>query len=161
MDAKNKGLRDDESHSPKVYPLDLFLDATFAKSFAELNLLPRLNLSGYAISDCKINQLKSRRRKPVIEFKLQLVNNEDNNQRQMSINLIGKYRNDGLLGGVFDLLEELWQKAFCCQDNKYLSICSPIGYFSDHNLTTCSTILDRNGRSKIARVVRPSEMVIS
>jgi serine/threonine protein kinase len=138
LDAKDNGLRDHESGSRKLYPLDFFLDESFAKSFAELNILPRLNLSGYAISDCKINQLKSRRRKPVIEFKLQLVNIEDNNQRQMSINLIGKYRNDGLLRGVFDLLQELWQKAFCCQDNKYLSICRPIGYFSDHNLMITS-----------------------
>jgi len=132
-------LRDDESNLSKFYPLGCFFDESFARYFVKLNILPRLNLSCCNISDCEINQLKSRRRKPVIEFKLQLLNGEDNNQQQISISLIGKYRNDGLLRVVFDLLQELWDKSsFGGEDNQYLRICRPIGYFSDYKLIVTS-----------------------
>jgi thiamine kinase-like enzyme len=132
-------MHDDESNLSKIYPLGYFFDESFARYFVKLNILPRLGLSSYTISDCKINQLKSRRRKPVIEFKLQLLNSENNNQQQISISLIGKYRNDGLLRVVFDLLQELWvNSSFGYENSQYLTICRPLAYFSDHKLMVTS-----------------------
>jgi len=123
----------------KSYPLDCFFDKSFLSHFVKSNIVPKLNLSGYNISNCEINKLKSRRRKPVIEFKLGLLNGDDNNQRQIFINLIGKYRNDGLLRVVFDLLQELWEESrFDDVHDQYLRICRPIGYFSDHKLMVTS-----------------------
>jgi hypothetical protein len=123
----------------KPYPLDSFFDESFARDFVIAGILPKLNLSGYNISSCKINKLKSRRRKPVIEFKLELLNSENGEQHHIFINLIGKHRNDWLLEVVFNLLQELWDKSwFNDEDDQYLRICRPIGYFSDHKLMVTS-----------------------
>jgi len=115
--------------STNINPVDYFLNEAFVSNFFEARVLPKLKLSEFRILKCEINRLKSRRRKPAIEFKLWLYNknNSDNHkQQQTSVNLVGKWRNDELLKETFDLLQELWSKGFQSGDDDYLKISKPI-----------------------------------
>ena len=122
--------------SININPVDYFLNEAFVNNFFEVRLLSKLKLSEFRILKCEINRLKSRRRKPAIEFKLWLYNknNNDNHKQQTSINLVGKWRNDELLKETFDLLQELWSKGFHSGDDDYLKISKPIAYLPDYNL---------------------------
>ena len=127
--------------SININPVDYFLNEAFVSNFFEARVLPRLNLSEFRILKCEINRLKSRRRKPAIEFRLWLNNknnNDNHKQQQTSINLVGKWRNDELLKETFDLLQELWCKGFQSGDDDYLKISKPIAYFPDYNLMLAS-----------------------
>jgi Phosphotransferase enzyme family len=127
--------------SININPVDYFLNEAFVSNFFEAHVLSKLKLSGFRILKCEINRLKSRRRKPAIEFKLWLYNknNSDNHkQQQTSVNLVGKWRNDELLKETFDLLQELWSKRFHSGDDDYLKISKPIAYFPDYNLMLAS-----------------------
>jgi len=127
--------------SININPVDYFLNEAFVSNFFEVHVLPRLNLSEFRILKCEINRLKSRRRKPAIEFRLWLNNknnNDNHKQQQTSINLVGKWRNDELLKETFDLLQELWSKGFQSGDDDYLKISKPIAYFPDYNLMLAS-----------------------
>jgi hypothetical protein len=127
--------------SININPVDYFLNESFVSNLFEVRVLPRLNLSEFRILKCEINRLKSRRRKPAIEFRLWLNNknnNDNHKQQQTSINLVGKWRNDELLKETFDLLQELWSKGFQSGDDDYLKISKPIAYFPDYNLMLAS-----------------------
>jgi Phosphotransferase enzyme family len=128
--------------SININPVDYFLNEAFVSNFFEARVLSKLKLSEFRILKCEINRLKSRRRKPAIEFKLWLYNknNSDNHkqQQQTYVNLVGKWRNDELLKETFDLLQELWSKGFQSGDDDHLKISKPIAYFPDYNLMLAS-----------------------
>ena len=99
--------------SININPVDYFLNEAFVSNFFEVHLLSKLKLSEFRILKCEINRLKSRRRKPAIEFKLWLYNknnNDNHKQQQTSVNLVGKWRNDELLKETFDLTRIMEQK---------------------------------------------------
>jgi thiamine kinase-like enzyme len=108
-----------------------FLSGSFVRDFFETHL-HKLNLSDCRILNCEVNRLRSKRRKPAIEFDLSIQNKEE----FISKKFIGKWSSDDRGDEVFDLLDEIWQKRYMENDN--LKICEPIAYFPDYNfmLTT-------------------------
>ena len=122
----NSQTEEKNTASIKANPLDYFLNESFVRDFIELHLY-KFNLSEFKILNCKINRLKSKRRKPAIEFKLQLVNSKQN-QQPIYKSIVGKWSSDEYCKQVFDLLEELWDKGFD-GGNDHLKICEPIAIF--------------------------------
>ena len=125
---------------------DFLLNESFVRNFFEAHI-SKLNLSDFSILKYETHLLKSKRRKPAIEFKLHLQSKTNNQQKQqLSKSIIGKRRSDSYGEQVFSLLQELWNKGFDGRrggngghdHDDHLKICEPIAYFPDYNLMLTS-----------------------
>ena len=144
---KARGIKKEEKDKDlvKIDSLDDFLlNESFVRNFFEAHI-SKMNLSNFRILKCETHLLKSKRRKPAIEFKLHLQSKTNNQQQQqLSKSIIGKRRSDGYGEQVFNLLQELWNKGFDGRKrgghdhDDHLKICEPIAYFPDYNLMLTS-----------------------
>ena len=100
----------DNAQTIKTNPLEHFLDRTFVKDFMQQRLI-NMNLSDFELSNCEINQLRSKRRKPAIQFDLYL-HNKKYDYFLAPKRVVGKWSSDELGSDVFHLMQELWHKGF-------------------------------------------------
>lgn len=118
-----------------------FLKQSFSRQFFEKNLTT-LNLSGFAISSCRVRPVKLSKRsgKSVLEFTLGLID-ECRQKKSMSKTIVGELRPDDHGRQTFNLLSELSQNGFDSQSD--LKVCEPLAYFPEWNLLLRSKVSGR------------------
>ncbi len=117
-----------------------FLKQSFARHFFEKNLTT-LNLSGFAVSSCRVKpvRLSKRSGKSVVEFKLGLLGEE--RRTSVSKTIVGELRPDNHGQRIFNLLSELSQNGF--DSKSTLKVCKPLAYFPEWNLLLRSRVEGR------------------